>query len=244
METIHDKIKNNEPINKGDIVRALNKIKEDISIVRNDLEEKNPKVMDHLDEITEKIERTLLDETFSAVKRGKTLLDTNLHVHRTEMELGQQHQDIVEMKKKIDEVDNVDKKICGLLNSIAERSGNLLGISNGKKIEKKVRTKQSKMLEIIDLDSSLRPQEQKILRYLIIDKYTYQEDKFSPAFSNEIVRNSGIRKGEEKKIFNSLMVKGLIESKKDKNKIYYSISPKFFGAEAHSVEHSIEEMAG
>ena len=243
MQTIHEKIKSREPITRGDAIRVLNKIKSDVSIVKKDMEEKNPKAIDHINDILSKIERTVLDETFITARRGKTLLDTNLKVTRSQLELGQQHKEIEEMKRKIEEVDTTDHKLLNILSGIAENAGGLIGITKGKKEGTKITAKQSRMLEIIDLDGTLKPQEQKILRYIILKKYSDEKDGFMPSYFNEIFRNAHVKRSEVKNRLNNLVGKGLLEVKKEKNKIYYNISSKFFPKEAHNVEKSIEDMA-
>lgn len=243
MRTIHDKIKNGESITRGDAIRVLNKIKSDVSVVKKDLEEKNPRAIDHINNILGKIERTVLDETFITARRGKTLLDTNLKVTRSQLELGQQHKDIQAMKKKIEEVDTTDHKLLNVLNSIVESTGGLMGITKGKKEETKLTAKQSRMMEIIDLDDTLKPQEQKILRYIILKKYNDEKGGFEPSYFNEIFRNAHVKRSEIKNRLNNLVGRGLLEVKKEKNKIYYNISQKFFPKEAHNVEKSIEDMA-
>ena len=242
MKTIHEKIKTGESITKGDAIRVLNKIKSDVSIVKKDMEEKNPRAINHINDILAKIERTVLDETFITARRGKTLLDTNLKVTRSQLELGQQHKDIQDMKKKIEEVDTTDHNLLKILNSIVENTGGLIGITKGKKEGVSITPKQSRMLEIIDLDKTLKPHEQKILRYLVIERHDYKTDTFKPAYVNEIKRNSRIDQHAVKKTLNSLVGKGLLEILREKNKIYFFISPKFFPKEAHNVAKSIEDM--
>jgi DNA-binding MarR family transcriptional regulator len=160
------------------------------------------------------------------------------------MELGQQHKDIIELKKKLNEVVDVEEKnISKAVDGIVEKIGNLFGLTKGKKIQKRLTTKQSKMLEIIHLDEKLKPQERKILEYLIMKKYNYMKDEFIPAYFNEIKRNAHITQSTITGRLKSLTEKGLLETKRIKNKVYYYISPKFFTKEAHNVEISIEHLA-
>ena len=208
MKTIHEKIVEKEPITKADVVRVLKEIKRDVSIVKKDVEHENPKALEHIDYVLNKVKRTLIDETMRSVRRGKTLLDVSLKISRNSMELGQQHKDIIEMKKIINEVDTMEKKVYNVMEKIAEKTGNLFGLNKRQKVHTKVSTKQLKMLEIIDLDETLNPQDQKILRYLIIKKYDYKNDEFIPAYFNEIKKNARVYQGVIKKKLNLLLERG------------------------------------
>ena len=239
MDSLKEKLQNNEPLNKGDIVRALSHIKRDIEAVKGDLEEDNPKALADLNKVVKRIENTLMEEVMQQSLRGRTLLDVKLIVGKDHIELGQQHKEITDLKK---EIETVDEKILGRLKEITHNSGILMGVAKGDRDHTKISSKQSKMLEIVDLDVTLNPQEQKVLRFLIIKKYDLKDDFFIPAYFNEIARNANVKREHIKKELDRLVEKDLLQSKKMKNKVFYSISQRFFPNEAHSVEKSIERM--
>ncbi|MCH9029945.1 MAG: hypothetical protein IH819_10120, partial [Bacteroidetes bacterium] len=113
--------------------------------VKKNLKKNNPEALESINKILEKIERTQINEAFKGIKRGKILLDVNLKVNRNTLELGQQHRDIKNLGEKVDKDDHDLVKLIRDL-------GDFIGLGKGEKIKTKITTKQSRMLEVIDLD--------------------------------------------------------------------------------------------
>lgn len=223
MEALKEKIHNNEPLTKSDIIRAFQKIKLDVEQVKDDVE-KNPEALEHLNMILGKIERTIYEESFQSSKRAKTLLDISLNVNKENIELGHQHKDILQLKNIIQEIKNDEETLPQAIAKVIENMGILLGATKGEKKAMKITRKQSKVLEFVDLDSSLNPQEQKIMRYLALSKYDVGKDQFISSYTNEIQRNARIKRSIITEKLSSLVAKGLLKREKYKNKVMYSLS--------------------
>jgi len=201
-------------------------------------EKGNPQALEHLNKILDKIEQTVRAERTNSIRRGKTLLDVNYKVGRNADELARQHKDIEKMNKSLSEIGDIDNKVTSIGNSLTT----LFGIAFGEKDKTRISSIQSKMLEVIDLDATLKPQEQKILRYLVIDKYDLSKNHFKPAYFNEIKRNARIRKVAIKGYLNNLIKRELLQSMQNKNKLFFFVNPKFFGNEADRVKESLKLM--